>query len=525
MSVTAQAEYDYIILGAGPAGIQLGYFLAQQGRSYLILEAGETAGSFFKVFPRHGKLISINKVYTGYTDTEVNLRWDWNSLLSDEEFLFKQYSKEYFAPTQALVQYLSDFTTHFQLNVQYNTRIEHITRDSVFHLRDTAGKCYQSQRLIMATGVSKPYVPNIPGIEHAELYTDVSVNPEDFINQRVLILGKGNSAFETADNLVSTAASIHLASPHSVKMAWQTHFPGNLRAVNNNVLDTYQLKSQNAILDASIERIDYHDGHYTVVVNYAHAAGEQEALQYDRVIVCTGFRFDASIFDDTCRPRLTINDRLPEQTCEWESSNVEGLYFAGTLMQMRDFKRTTSAFIHGFRYTVRALANILAQKYHNASWPSEAVAMEPTALTDYVITRINRTSALWQQFGTLCDVIVPSTNTATARYYPEMPTDYVHEFATGQQQEYYLVTLEYGPHHVFSDPFNVERVARHDAANANKSHFLHPIIRHYVGTQMLSEHHIIEDLASEWKEDVHIQPLLAYFEQEQTVPQTYPQAA
>lgn len=522
--MTTQAVYDYIILGAGPAGVQMGYFLAKQGRRYLILEAGETAGSFFNTFPRHGKLISINKVYTGCSDTEVNLRWDWNSLLSDEEFLFKNYSKEYFPPAPTLVQYLHDFTTHFQLPVQYNTRIEHITRDHVFSLRDTQGNCYQAQRLIVATGVSKPYVPSIPGIEHAELYTEVSMHPEDFINQRVLILGKGNSAFETADNLVGTAASIHLASPNSVKMAWQTHFPGNLRAVNNNILDTYQLKSQNAILDASIERIDYHDGTYTVTVSYTHAAGEQETLQYDRVIVCTGFRFDASIFDDTCRPRLTINDRLPEQTCEWESTNVDGLYFAGTLMQMRDYKRTTSAFIHGFRYSVRALANIFAQKYHNEPWPSAVINSEPTALTAYVVTRINRTSALWQQFGTLGDVIVPGRE-STAHYYAEMPVDYVHELATMHQQEYYLLTLEYGPHHVSRDPFNVERIARHDVRHANQSQFLHPIIRRFVGTQLISEHHVIEDLASEWKEDVHIQPLLAYFTREQAFQQTYQQAA
>jgi cation diffusion facilitator CzcD-associated flavoprotein CzcO len=52
--------------------------------------------------------------------------------------------------------------------------------------------------VIVATGVSKPYLPDIPGIELAERY-DTSVDPRDFVDQRVLIIGKGNSAFETAD--------------------------------------------------------------------------------------------------------------------------------------------------------------------------------------------------------------------------------------------------------------------------------------------------------------------------------------
>ena len=91
------AEFEYLIIGAGPAGLQMGYYLEKANRNYLILEAGETPGTSFNKFPRHGKLISINKVYTGYDDPEINLRWDWNSLLSDsEEMLFKHYSKRYF---------------------------------------------------------------------------------------------------------------------------------------------------------------------------------------------------------------------------------------------------------------------------------------------------------------------------------------------------------------------------------------------------------------------------------------------
>ena len=75
--------YDYLIIGAGPAGIQMGYFFERDGRDYLVLEA-EEPGAFFTKYPRHGNLISANKRYTGYDDPEVNLRFDWNSLLSDD---------------------------------------------------------------------------------------------------------------------------------------------------------------------------------------------------------------------------------------------------------------------------------------------------------------------------------------------------------------------------------------------------------------------------------------------------------
>lgn len=56
---------DYLVIGGGPAGLQLAYFLEQAGRDYLLLEAGRTPGTFFRNFPRHRRLISINKPHTG----------------------------------------------------------------------------------------------------------------------------------------------------------------------------------------------------------------------------------------------------------------------------------------------------------------------------------------------------------------------------------------------------------------------------------------------------------------------------
>jgi cation diffusion facilitator CzcD-associated flavoprotein CzcO len=117
----------------------------------------------------------------------------------------------------------------------------------------------------------------------------------------VLIIGKGNSAFETADNLIETASVIHVAGPNSVRFAWRSHYVGHLRAVNNNLLDTYQLKSQNALLDGNILHIGRRNGSYVVTFSFSRADEVEKELRYDQVIVCTGFRFASSIFADGCR--------------------------------------------------------------------------------------------------------------------------------------------------------------------------------------------------------------------------------
>jgi len=40
------------------------------------------------------------------------------------------------------------------------------------------------------------------------------------------------------------------------------------------------------------------------------------------------------------------------------------------------------------------------------------------------------------------------------------------------------------------------------------------VIRHYRGPELIAERHIIEDLAAEWVEEVHTEPLLHFFEEQ-----------
>ena len=502
-------DTDYLIIGAGPAGLQLGHHLHQAGRDYLILEAGPTAGTFFRTFPRHRTLISNNKRFTGSTDPEFNLRMDWNSILSDGGPIFTNYSKRYFPAADDMVRYLTDYAAATDVNLSVDTRATRVERtDSGFTVTDQYGEPHVTRRLIFATGPSKPYIPDIPGIELVDGYESVSVDPDDFTDQRVLIIGKANSALETADNLIETAAVIHVAGPHSIRLAWQTHYVGHLRAVNNNFLDSYQLKAQNALLDGNILNIARDGDGFLVTVSFTRADEVTKDIRYDRVIRATGFGFDDSIFVGDARPSMVINDRFPDQNSAWESRNVPDLHFAGTVMQVRDFKKSTSGFIHGFRYNVRALHRILEHRHHGVPWTHTTVGADPAALTESVLARVNRTSALWQQFGFLADVLV--LNGSSATHYEEVPVDYVHdtEFAAGA--DCFLVTLEYGPDHDKIDPFDisVRRVRQNDAEQAHDASYLHPVVRHYRGARLLGEHHVAENLENEWTgEAAHRLPL------------------
>ena len=500
---------DYLIIGAGPAGLQLAALLERDGRDYLVLEAGPAPGTFFATYPRHRQLISINKIWTGSEDPEFNLRADWNSLLTDDPaLLFKNYSRRYFPQADDMVRYLADFAAG--LRVRYDTRVTRVSRDAGGFL---VNGVYRAKRVVVATGVSQPYVPDIEGFELAEGYDEMSVDPENYLDQRVLIIGKGNSAFETADALMETTTVIHVAGPSPVRMAWRTHYVGHLRAVNNNFLDTYQLKSANAILDGNIRRIERDGDGYLVTFSFSRADEVVKQLSYDRVLACTGFRFDASIFDDSCRPELVIRDRFPAQTDEWESVNVPGLYFAGTLSQVRDFKKSTSGFIHGFRYAVRALHRILERRYADEPWPAGKLDPAPESIVDAVIERINRTSALWQQFGFLADVVTVAG--ANAWYHEEVPVDYFARAGLGPADHAFVVTLEYGPEHDQVDPFDItiSRVAQDAVGQAHDAAYLHPVVRWHRNGSVAGVHHLAENLENQWdRPEVHVRPLVAFVE-------------
>ncbi|MEU3731673.1 NAD(P)-binding domain-containing protein [Streptomyces sp. NPDC033538] len=510
--------HDYLIIGAGPAGLQLASFLERDGADYVVLERGSVPGAFFTRFPRHRNLISNNKVHTGYDDPELRLRMDWNSLLSDDpELLFTRYSPRYFPPADDLVRYLGDFAARTGVRVRYDTAVRHVTRDAGgFTVTDAGGTAWRARHLVVATGMPVPNLPSIPGVELAERYDTIDIDPAAYTDQRVLIIGRGNSAFETAENLMENAAVIHVVGSGSLRMAWRTHYVGHLRAVYNNFLDSYQLKSQNALLDGRVLGIRRAaDGGYRVQVAFERNEDVLKDLRYDRVIVATGFRFDVSLFDETCTPDLIVDGRFPELTPLSESVNVPGLYFAGTLMQGRDFRRATTGFIHGFRYMVRALHRGLRQRHHREPWPATELGDATERAVDAVITRINRSSALWQQFAVLGDLLTLAPD-GTMRYAEEVPVAHVPDAVRagdfGDVEAHAVITLEYGKDHDLVDPFDVSagRRSQYDVSGVD-GRYLHPVVRWYRQGEFVAEHHLASNLENEWdSEEFHRAPLRAF---------------
>ena len=119
---------------------------------------------------------------------------------------------------------------------------------------------------------------------------------------------------QCADYLAGSAAIIHMCTRTPVKLAWDSHFVGHLRAVNNNVLDMYHLKSLHALRQCDTKKfVREDDGTITQTfeMELPHWSPPGTATftskGYDKVILATGWKFiNIDMFDATCKPGKTF---------------------------------------------------------------------------------------------------------------------------------------------------------------------------------------------------------------------------
>ncbi|XP_070612299.1 FAD-dependent oxidoreductase domain-containing protein 2 isoform X2 [Erythrolamprus reginae] len=466
--------HDYCIIGAGPSGLQMAYFLQHAGRNYVVFERRNTPGHFFTLYPRHRKLISINKRYTGKSNSEFNLRHDWNSLLShNKQLLFRHYSQDFFPDADTMVHYLTDFASKLALHVRYNTSIVLVMLEKdpkawnghYFILRDQNAKNYKCSVLLVATGMWVPHEVNFPGSEYVEGYESVSTNPKDFVGQSVLILGRGNSAFETAENILGVTNFVHMVGRSRVRLSWATHYVGDLRSVG-----------------------------------LMHGKGSKK--------------------------------KYPLIKPSYEAKATRGLFLLGTASHSVDFRKSAGGFIHGFRYTARAVHRLLEVRHHKVPWPASNYPV--VQLTNAIVRRVNEASGLYQMFSVLADIILLKENATKFEYLEEYPVGVIQdlEWRTGRkvQDGLFVIIMEYGKN--FSGPdkdvFYYNR-AIGEPEHAWQSNFLHPVIYYYKQLPTEREmrlcppdwplprpdaiHHIVEDFLTDWTApNAHVLPLRRFLE-------------
>lgn len=292
---------QYCIVGAGPGGIQLGHFLGTKNRDYVTFEKSSTAGSFFREYPKQRQLISINKRFRGEKTTRdpssrfltesFAMRHDWNSLLGNATRPMTERTRELYPSADVLYQYLEDFAEH--QNIIYETEVLWIQKTrttttpnatkitkiteatEATEAESTAVSSFNvmvkswggdvntttmwtCEHVVMANGLSIPNQPEFLGHEHMLDYVDLPQKGSWADGMRVLVMGFGNAGLEAAKSVQGWATETTvigrpqpLPSPwreespgdHGLRFSYHTHYVGDMRQINLNILDMYQLKS------------------------------------------------------------------------------------------------------------------------------------------------------------------------------------------------------------------------------------------------------------------------------------------
>ena len=198
MTATANGAQrrEVVVIGGGQAGLAAGYFLAQQGREFTILEAaGEPAAAWRSRWDSLRLFTSVR--YDSLPG--ATFPGDPDSYPSRDE----------------VIAYLTDYARRFELPVEFNSRVQAVrARDGGGFVVELADRAYEADQVVVATGPFQvPFTPPVAaglGPEVVQLHSTQYRSPDDLPTGTVLVVGGGNTGYQISEELAHSR-QVHLA--------------------------------------------------------------------------------------------------------------------------------------------------------------------------------------------------------------------------------------------------------------------------------------------------------------------------
>jgi putative flavoprotein involved in K+ transport len=348
--------YDAIVIGGGQAGLATGYHLQRSGLHFVILEANsEATGSWSRYYD------SLKLFSPARYSSLPGMRFPGNP---------GRYPKR-----DEVADYLRRYARHFQLPVMTDTPVERVERhDLFFHVITSQGKLLVAHSIIAATGAfSRPYLPVFEGLQNYAgrmLHSSKYTNAIPFKNQRVLVIGAGNSAVQIATELAQTT-QVTLTCREPVRFRPQHILGRDIHFwIRITGIDTWKRQfpqwrpseiKQQGVLDTGVYQAAFESGNplYHPIFSRFTEQGVQwangETQAFDTVIFATGFRPNLSYLN----PLTALDLHRNALHSQGISTTTAGLYYVGISGQ-RSFSSATLRGVGGdAAYIVRDLKRYL----------------------------------------------------------------------------------------------------------------------------------------------------------------------
>jgi putative flavoprotein involved in K+ transport len=188
-TMVEQESYDVVVIGAGQAGLAIGYFLARQGRRFVILEAADSIGSAWRT------------------------RWESLLLFTPRRYdslagLAFRGDPDGYPTRNEVIAYLEEYAAELELPVELNSAVRSLTRSGGRFVVELDDKRIEANQVVVATGAFQ--VPAIPvladdlALEVFQTHSTGYLRPSDVPEGMVLVVGGGNTGYQIAEELSAT---------------------------------------------------------------------------------------------------------------------------------------------------------------------------------------------------------------------------------------------------------------------------------------------------------------------------------
>ena len=330
-----QAEHhQVVVIGAGQAGLSVGYHLKQKGIDHVILDGASRVGDVWR-----NRWDSLRLFTPAKFDSLDGFRFPANP--------------DTFPTKDQMADYLESYARTFELPVRLNARVDRLRKANGRFRVETTGGVYEADQVVVAAAsYQKPRVPEFARDLDArvrQMHSHEYRNPAQLPDGPVLLVGAGNSGAEIAMDLAKT---------HKVYLSGRDvgHVPFNIagflgrkllvriviRGMFHRVLTMRTpmgrkfrskmhghgmplIRTRPGQLErAGVRRI----GKITGIRDGKALTDDGAEVSFDSVIWCTGFHsgfdwIDLPVLDTHGTPRHRFG----------KSTDMDGLYFAGLHFQ------------------------------------------------------------------------------------------------------------------------------------------------------------------------------------------------
>jgi putative flavoprotein involved in K+ transport len=186
---------EVVVVGAGQAGLALGYYLKQQGRRFVILDGAARVGDSWRA--RYDSLVL-------FTPARYSALPGLPFPAPDDHYPTKD----------EVAAYLERYVAAFDLPVRSGEPVTHLESRGWGYAVTTTKRAYTAAQVVVATGpFQRPFVPAAAAgfsADVVQLHSAAYRNPDQLPPGDVLVVGAGNSGAQIAEELARTRA-VHLS--------------------------------------------------------------------------------------------------------------------------------------------------------------------------------------------------------------------------------------------------------------------------------------------------------------------------